>query len=242
MPVKTIFMTFWIAQAVCFPVGALAGPKILVDTMEVNVGTIHEQETKILTHTFAIKNTGDSPVGIYNIRPGCGCTKVTNDSVIEPGKIGHITMSVDVSEFHNGNFFAYVKVSTTDNNCPRFQIGLSGVLKLLITVDAGAIVLPTIDKKDTACTVTLFAKKNDLQVTAVSFIMDNPPFEWLAKIPIRFKFEKTGKKNNEGLWAYTLQVFHPLKLKETSYGKFIVSTNHPDKPTFKIAGELDPIH
>ncbi len=241
MTTKTICRIAWLAGVLWFTAGAAAGPTIVIDTLVVDFGTVYEKKSRFLTHTFSIKNRGDSPLEIYNSRPGCGCTTFMSDSVIQPGNTGHIAMRLDLSELHNGRFYEYLRVSTNDRSCPRVKFGFSGVLKSIIYVDSGAIVLPTIGKKDTALSVTLFTEKPDLRVARVSFIMDNPPFEWLSNIPIRFQFRKTGKKNSEGIWSYTLQVFYPPGQKQTSYGKFIVTTNHPDKPELKIAGELDPI-
>jgi hypothetical protein len=114
-------------------------------------------------------------------------------------------------------------------------------LKSIIRADSEVIVLPTIGKKDTVQTMTLFTEKPDLQVKEISFVMNNPPREWLSNLPIRFQFRKTGEKNSEGLWSYTLQVFYYPEQKESWYGKYIVITNHPDKPELKIAGLLNPM-
>ena len=133
-----------------FTAGAAAGPKVGIDTLVVDFGTVYEKKSRFLTHIFSIKNAGDSPLEIYNIRPGCGCTTFKIDSIIQPGKAGHIAMRLDLSELHNGRFYEYLRVSTNDRNCPRVKFGFSGVLKSIIYVDSGAIVLPTIGKKDTA--------------------------------------------------------------------------------------------
>ena len=242
MVMKTFSRLFWLTSILWFAAGAATGPKVSIDTLVVDFGTVYEKKSRFLTHTFGIKNTGDSPLEIYNIRPGCGCTTFKIDSVIQPGKVGHITMRLDLSELHNGRFSAYLRMSTDDRNCPRAQFGFNGILKSTIYVDSGAIVLPTIGRKDTALTVAMFTEKSDLQVTEVSFVMDNPPNEWLSNIPLRFKFRKTGKKNSEGDWSYTLKVFYPFGIKETVYGKITITTNHPDKPKLKITGELDPVH
>jgi hypothetical protein len=241
MTAKTVRRIIWLAGVLWFPAGAAAGPKVAIDTLEVNFGTVYEIKSRFLTHIFNIKNTGDSPLEIYNIRAGCGCTTFMSDSVVQPGKAGHITMRLDLSEVRGGTFYKYLKVSTNCRNYPRARFAFYGVLKPIIHVDSGAIVLPTIGKKDTVQTVTLFTEKPDLQVTEVSFVIDNPPFEWQSNLPIRFQFRKTGKKNSEGLWSYTLQVFYSPVQKESWYGNFIVTTNHPDKPELKITGFVNPM-
>ena len=241
MTTKTIRQIVWLAGALWFPAGAVAGPKAAIDTLEVDFDTVYENKVRFLTHTFSIKNTGDSTLSIYKFRPVCGCTSFRSDSVIQPGKAGHITMQLDLSEVRDGEFYKYLNISTSDRNYPRARFAFSGVLKSIIRADSEVIVLPTIGKKDTVQTMTLFTEKPDLQVKEISFVMNNPPREWLSNLPIRFQFRKTGEKNSEGLWSYTLQVFYYPEQKESWYGKYIVITNHPDKPELKIAGLLNPM-
>jgi len=241
MTTKTIRQIVWLAGVLWFSAGAATGPKAAIDTTAVDFDTVYEKKVRFLTHTFSIKNLGDSTLSLYKIRPGCGCTTFRSDTVIQPGKAGRIAMQLDLSEERNGEFYKRLDISTNDRNYPRVRFAFYGVLKSIIHVDSAAIVLPTIGKKDTVQTVTLFTEKPDLQVTEVSFVIENPPFEWQSNLPIRFQFRKTGKKNSEGLWSYALQVFYSPVQKESWYGKFIVTTNHPDKPEFKIAGFLDPM-
>jgi hypothetical protein len=242
MIIKTMGLMIWLTGVLCFIQGAAVGPKVSIDTLTVDFGTVFEQKSRFLTHTFSIKNIGDSPLEIYNIRPGCGCTTFKTDSVIQPGKTGRLAMRLDLSELRNGRFFTYLRVSTADPHYPRAQFGFNGILKPIIYIDSGAIVLPTLGKKDTSLAVTLFTEKPDLMVTGVSFVYDNPPSEWLSNMPIRFNFRKTGKKSKEGIWSYILQVLYPQGIKETAYGKFAIKTNHADKPEIKITGVLDPVH
>ena len=52
-----------------FGVSAFASPNITVDSADFDVGIIHEGSTKMLKHTFLVKNSGDSVLVIQQVRP-----------------------------------------------------------------------------------------------------------------------------------------------------------------------------
>jgi hypothetical protein len=223
-----------------FPAVLLAGPKLVVDTTEFRAGFIEEEKVTFIRHTFTLKNEGDSVLNITMIKPTCGCTSFKSDSIIFPKSSGHITMELDLREVRDINFYKYMAVRTDDRRWPRVELAISGTLKSLIHFEPEAFSLPTVDKKDTVQEITLQTAKNDLQVENVSFVLDDPPAEWLASVPLKFIFDKNGKKNSDGLFTYKLKIFYaPVDWKLSGYGKFIVQTNHPDKPEVKISGMLD---
>jgi hypothetical protein len=131
---------------------------------------------------------------------------------------------------------------TNDPRYSRFRLAFSGVYKYVIRADPASIVLPTVSDQDTVQTVMLYTEKPDLQVTRVSFTMEHTTAEWLSTIPLRFQFGKTGEKNREGQWTYSLRVYHCSALGASRYGKFIVETNHPDKREIKLPGAIHPVH
>jgi hypothetical protein len=51
-------------------------------------------------HSYTVTNTGDNPLIIAHVRPGCGCTapEFTKDPIL-PGKKGKITLKFDSSNF-----------------------------------------------------------------------------------------------------------------------------------------------
>lgn len=51
-------------------------------------------------HTYEISNTGDKPLIITVVKPGCGCTAPTyTKEPIMPGQKGKVTLSFDSSSF-----------------------------------------------------------------------------------------------------------------------------------------------
>jgi hypothetical protein len=49
---------------------AFAAPKLQVDTADYDAGTIREGSIDKLRHTFVIRNTGDEPLRIEQVKPG----------------------------------------------------------------------------------------------------------------------------------------------------------------------------
>ncbi len=47
-----------------------AAPMMTVDTVDHNLGTIREGSKASVSHSFKIKNTGDSVLVIRDVRPG----------------------------------------------------------------------------------------------------------------------------------------------------------------------------
>ena len=59
-----------ILALVCTPLSIFGGPKITVDTADINFGTIMEGQMSSVKHTYKIKNTGDSVLKIKNVKAG----------------------------------------------------------------------------------------------------------------------------------------------------------------------------
>lgn len=243
MATKTVRWMVWVAGVACLvPVSVMGGgPKMVIDTFEVNFDTVYEKKVRFLSRAFTIRNTGDSVLRIYQVRAYCGCTSFRNDSVIQPGKTGHVLMELDFSKLSEGPFYAYLKVHTNDSRYSMFRFSFSGVYKHVIRVDPAFVVLPTETNQDTVKTVLLYTEKPDLRVTQISFFAENSTAEWLSTIPVRFQFRKTGGKNREGQWTYSLQVYYCPVTGFSQYGKFIIATNHPDKRELKLSGALHPV-
>ncbi len=51
-------------------VAVFAGPKIKVDNTDYDAGTILEGSKERVTHTFKLKNIGDEPLHIKEVKPG----------------------------------------------------------------------------------------------------------------------------------------------------------------------------
>lgn len=131
---------------------AFAAPAIKVDNPVHNFGTI--TQGKKLDHTFIIRNSGDAPLKIINIRPACGCT-AANATVpmVSPGKISEIKVSFNSANFF-GNVTKTIAVETNDPKTPVYTLSLTGTVAEEVAVNPKQLNLGQI-KAGTAKSVSL---------------------------------------------------------------------------------------
>ncbi|MGA9770166.1 MAG: DUF1573 domain-containing protein [Blastocatellia bacterium] len=91
-----------------------AGPKLVIASLEHSFGKIKPGTP--LTHTFTIKNEGDTDLEIQNVAPSCGCTTSEFDKVIHPGKEGKVTLEVKKTDGYKGEVSKNATVTTNDPN------------------------------------------------------------------------------------------------------------------------------
>jgi hypothetical protein len=99
---------------------AAAGPALKVDKTVHNAGSAPENTT--VRAVFKLKNTGDEPLMITSVRPGCGCTVVKYDTLIAPGKTGVIEPAVDLKGMRPGPMSRGVYVTSNAENMPTLNL------------------------------------------------------------------------------------------------------------------------
>jgi len=93
---------------------ALAAPSISVEKPTHDFGTINQGQK--VDHLFAVKNRGDEPLTITQIRSSCGCTAATlSTKTISPGKSGEVKVTFDSTNFAD----QVTKTVHLDSNDPR---------------------------------------------------------------------------------------------------------------------------
>jgi len=100
---------------------ALAAPELTVEQGAYNFGTV--AQGKKVQHTFTIRNTGDSPLQIRQLKASCGCTAASpSSSQVAPGKTAEIKVVFDST-----NFAGRVQKSVTmETNAKNFTFVLDG--------------------------------------------------------------------------------------------------------------------
>ena len=87
-----------------------------------------------LSHTFVIKNDGDSPLDITRVKPACGCTKAgAHPDAIPAGKTGEFSFKLNSKKLR-GKYEKGIMVYTNDPRTPAFSLKLRGVVKRYIDV------------------------------------------------------------------------------------------------------------
>jgi len=220
-----------------------AAPEITVDNMTFDGGKA--AEGSILKTQFKITNTGDEPLKITNVRPGCGCTVVSYDSVIAPGKSGFIKPEVNLKGFHPGEMSRGVTVNSNAANDPTIHLMIKAVVTVPIELSENYL-----NFEETAkLTLTISSAKKDLKVSSVVFKPQgdqNIP-GWAADTPIKvqYTFSSVDSSRSDGLKTYKLNINAPNTGNKTVnagnktvVGNFEISTNHPDKKEISIRGQF----
>lgn len=112
----------FIFMAILFATGIASAQKkavIAVEESSYDFGTIKEADGKV-SHTFTIKNDGDSPLVLTRVIASCGCTTPEwTKEPIAPGKTGDIKITYDpkdrpgpftktISVYSNGKTGSYI--------------------------------------------------------------------------------------------------------------------------------------
>ncbi len=91
----------------------LSQPKISVDPMELEMGTLFSGSSK--TGRFTVKNIGTQPLLIKHVQPSCGCTTVRRPQEwIQPTKTDFIDIEFSAVPGMRGKTEKYVYVGTND--------------------------------------------------------------------------------------------------------------------------------
>jgi hypothetical protein len=109
-----------------------AKPQMKIPVREYNKGVVQKGEK--VTYDFVVKNIGDAPLNILNVRPACGCTVTEFDKEIAPGEEGKISAAVDTRNFSYGEQVKTISVKTDDPVEPNVSLRISVVVSAYIRV------------------------------------------------------------------------------------------------------------
>jgi len=217
-----------------------AGPLIAVDTATIHAGTIEEGKSEVVRRTFTLKNSGDAPLKIENVKPGCSCTSVKYDSLILPGKSGKLTATVNLQGFPGGVISKSVAVLSNAENNPFVNLTIIVQKKAYIDISAPYISInankPVIDP------LYFTSKMATLKVLSVAFTeetIDKASKEWQPGrgLPLQYEWMSTDSTRSDSSRVYKLQLVMP-KIDKSCSGSFILTTNHPKKPQIIMPGTL----
>jgi hypothetical protein len=109
-------------------------PKAVVAEPIKDVGFVAKGD--VAAHEFAIRNEGDAPLQIQEVRAACGCTVADYDKVIAPGQTGKIRVSVDTTTF-NGAIAKGVTVFMNDPATPQMELTIRAQVEPFIKAKPG---------------------------------------------------------------------------------------------------------
>jgi hypothetical protein len=224
----------------CCSVLTYAAPKIEADKTTIDCGTITEGKTDKINAAFTIRNTGDTPLKIENVRPGCGCTVVKFDTLVPMGKSSIIQSTVNIANFHSGPISKYITVSSNASNKPSLQLTITAKINPIIDVSEQSITLAP----QKPVTLILACVKKDLRVTEVVInaqqtgASNGPAWQTKTPLSVPFKWTATDSTRADGLRVFKLELTAPAVPQQLS-GQFVIKTNHPDKQEISLSGTVE---
>jgi hypothetical protein len=98
----------------------------------INFGTINMGEkTSIL---FEFTNTGNHPLFLTEVKPGCGCTVADyTKNAVPPGGKGKVTASFDSNKSHLGSVTKNIFVTSNSSNGITHTLTFNGEIQQLKT-------------------------------------------------------------------------------------------------------------
>lgn len=160
-----------------------------------------------------------------------------------------MTQKVNLENYHGGNFRKSAMVESDASNTPNMTLVIKGLIKAVIEVTPPSVKLINGDPVDKAVPLSLKTSKPDLAIEEVTF----KPTEtgtpatggaavWQSDMPLyaTFDFKRVSQKPDSlGDWEYQLRLAMSSKDTKMQWGDFNIKTNHPDKPTLTVHGEVD---
>ena len=214
-----------------------ASPKIDFDTKTFHYGIAVEGKTEKLNAVFNIKNTGDAVLRLGEVKPGCGCTVVKFDSLIQPGKSSKIEATVNIKGYHSGPISKIITVISNAKNDPSVRLTIEATIQVLIDLSESSLNLDA-TRPNSSTVLFLSSKKADLKVNDLQFRGNETNSEtpgWKETLPLELKYKMfpADSTRADGYKVYKMEIFSP-NVDNTENGQTTIYTNHPDKKEIVI--------
>lgn len=233
-----VFNGFLFASTLCAST-VFAGPKATFKSTTFDCGKVIEGKIDLLHAEFVLSNTGDKPLKITNVRPGCGCTNVKFDSTVAPGKSMTIKSDVNIKGYHSGPLSKSISFTSNSEVDPTVRLVIQAEIVAPVKVSERFIRLDSLSTKSPHV-VDVVSLKKDLIISGVTFKMhqQNSTDTWQSDLPLDIKykllpFDSTSADGST--FRYKLQMFSP-ELKGAYYGDFTIKTNNPDMKELVVQG------
>jgi hypothetical protein len=169
------------------------------------------------------------------------------DSIILPGRVGSVTESVNLGNYHAGSYSKSATIMSNAKNAPSLSITMKWVIKSHISVAPSYLSFAKDKNGAFQLEVSLTADKKDLKLFSVAFKpreekpAEGKPDTWKEELPAQITFTLL----KDSVMAANL---HEFKYKITATnissqrkdGEFLFKTNHPEAPEVKVMGVIEP--
>ena len=111
---------------------SVAQPNLVLVEPVFEFGEVDNSET--VTHTFVLRNEGDAPLEISDVKPDCGCTTAdAKQRTVAPGEETELTASLKLAGRY-GALRKRVRIFSNDPDTPHAVVTLSGTATSMIDV------------------------------------------------------------------------------------------------------------
>ncbi len=208
---------------------AAAGPQAVADQPVVDVGDVRRGEA--VRHTFFIRNRGDAPLLLTEVKPTCGCTVAEYDRTIAAGGRGQVAAVVETESF-SGPIAKAITVFTNDPGNPRISLVVKANVRQPVTARPGYARFVTVQGKrvEPSTQVVAAADRPELQVIGV-----RSPYPFVTASHRRLEGEA-------GRWEVRLEL-DPGAPAGPLADYVVVRTDHPEQPELRIpvSGLVRPV-
>lgn len=112
---------------ILFTFGIHAQPKLSLESMSIDLGTIYSGQIK--TGRLTLKNIGNQTLKILHVQPSCGCTTVRQPKgELQPNESDEVEISFN-SAMYNGPVEKYVNIETNDPLSQYVAVKLIALVK-----------------------------------------------------------------------------------------------------------------
>jgi Protein of unknown function (DUF1573) len=161
------------------------GKAVVVEPIK-DVGTVAKSDK--VSHDFEIRNDGTVALNITDVKAACGCTVVSYDKTVAPGKIGKVHVIVDTTSF-TGPIAKGVTVFTDDPGNPQIALTIRAKVEPYIAVKPGYARFVTVrgEAKEGDVVQTLWAP----DAGPMDIVKVDSPFPWIT---VKFHEAQEGER------------------------------------------------
>lgn len=210
-----------------------AAPNAIVQDPIYDVGTVYKGHD--ITHSFSIRNGGDTPLHLVEVRSSCGCTVLQYDEVIEPGSIGRVEATLDTSNL-SGPIAKSLTVLTNDPNNPKLNLVVKANVKVRVTAQPNyARFMSVFGQGERHTTITV--SSSEMRNFRIEDVQSPYPF-----LKVEYRREPSAEDVQSDTWLVEMTL-----ASEPPVGPLadfvVIKTNHPFKPELKIpvSGFVRPV-
>jgi hypothetical protein len=216
----------------------VALPRLELADSVFDIGVVNEGERQFIRHSFNLRNVGDAPLRILEVRPSCSCTGFDYDTVVPPGGSGSFRPVVDIRDKRSGPFEVEIQVATNATNRSLQLFRVKGVLRGYMEVETPFVRLAA--HADSCTEIVLRTRRANLRVEAVTFQPVNPesmaPVLGVPPIFVDCALHRADSADTDGYYRYALRLNPKDHPPEVTPGMLRIATNHPYRNEFYIRG------